>query len=95
LSDVRNTRAVDLINALKEYNTHVTVHDPWANSDEVQCEYGLTSFKEIPQNKYDSIVLTVAHNEFKNLDLDALKKHISLIYDVKNSLEDHQKDKGL
>ena len=93
--DVRNTRAVDVINSLKEYNTIVTVHDPWANSNEVQREYGLTSFKEIPHKKYDSIVLTVAHNEFKNLDLDVLKKNISVIYDVKNSLEDYQKDKSL
>jgi UDP-N-acetyl-D-glucosamine/UDP-N-acetyl-D-galactosamine dehydrogenase len=93
--DVRNTRAVDVINSLKEYNTIVTVHDPWANSNEVQREYGLTSFKEIPPKKYDSIVLTVAHNEFKNLDLDILKKNTSVIYDVKNSLEDYQKDKSL
>jgi len=93
--DVRNTRAVDVINSLKEYNTIVTVHDPWANSNEVQREYGLTSYKEIPPKKYDSIVLTVAHNEFKNLDLDILKKNNSVIYDVKNSLEDYQKDKSL
>jgi UDP-N-acetyl-D-galactosamine dehydrogenase len=93
--DVRNTKVVDVINALKEYNTRVTVFDPWANSDELQHEYGLTSIKEVPQKKYDSIILTVAHNEFKNLDFEALKKNTSVIYDVKNSLEDHQKDKGL
>ena len=93
--DVRNTKVVDVINALKEYNTRVTVFDPWANCDEVQHEYGLTSIKEVPQKKYDSIILTVAHNEFKNLDFEVLKKNTSVIYDVKNSLEDHQKDKGL
>ena len=93
--DVRNTKVVDVINALKEYNTRVTVFDPWANCDEVHREYGLTSIKEVPQKKYDSIVLTVAHNEFKNLDFEALKKNTSVIYDVKNSFEDHQKDKGL
>ncbi len=93
--DVRNTKAVDVINALKEYNTRVTVFDPWANSHEVQREYGLTSIREVPRKKYDAIVLTVAHNDFKNLDFEALKKHTSVIYDVKNSLENHQKDKGL
>ena len=93
--DVRNTRVVDVVAALKEYNTQITIYDPWANTKEVEHEYGLTTIKEIPNAKFDAIVLTVAHNEFENLDLQLLKKNTSVVYDVKNKLSDNQKDKGL
>ncbi len=86
--DVRNTKAVDVITALKEYGTNITIFDPWASIAEVQHEYGLTS-----RNKL--LILTVAHNEFKELDFDQLKKEASVVYDVKNSLAENQKDKGL
>ncbi len=55
----------------------------------------MTTIKEIPNAKFDAIVLTVAHNEFENLDLQLLKKATSVVYDVKNKLSDNQKDKGL
>ncbi len=93
--DVRNTKAVDVIYSLKEYNTNITIYDPWANSEEVKEEYNLDSIKEIPNKKFDAIILTVAHNEFKQLDFESLKKETSIVYDVKNSLSEDQKDKGL
>jgi len=92
--DVRNTKVVDVISALKEYETDITVHDPWANREEVYREYGLTSCKEIPKEKYDAIVLTVAHEKFMNLDLEILKNSVSFVYDVKNVLGD-KSDKAL
>ena len=93
--DVRNTKAVDVISLLKEYNTNVTIYDPWANEEEVKQEYGLKSYKEVPKKKFDAIVLTVAHDEFLNLELDLLKNNRAIVYDVKNKLSDNQKDKGL
>ena len=93
--DVRNTRVIDVIDALKEFNVKVSVHDPWANEDEVMGEYGIVSSKQLPSIKFDAIVLTVAHNEFVDLDLNLLKKSNSVVYDVKNSLTDIQRDKGL
>jgi UDP-N-acetyl-D-galactosamine dehydrogenase len=93
--DVRNTKAVDVIAALKEYNTNITIYDPWANIDEVKHEYGLDAVNQIPNNKFDAIVLTVAHNEFTDLDLDLLKKDNSIVYDVKNVIKDALKDNGL
>jgi UDP-N-acetyl-D-galactosamine dehydrogenase len=93
--DVRNTKAVDVIAALKEYGTNITIFDPWANVAEVRHEYGLTSISKLPAKKFDTIILTVAHNEFNELDFDLLKKETSVVYDVKNSLEETQKDKGL
>ena len=86
--DVRNTKAVDVITALKQYGVNVTIYDPWANEKEVLHEYNLVSVKELPKDKFDTIVLTVAHNEFKNIDLSMLKKENAIIYDVKGVLDE-------
>ena len=84
--DVRNTKAVDVVNALKSYGTNITIYDPWANEEEVLHEYGLKSSKKIPNTKFDAVVLTVSHNEFKQIDFALLKKENSIIYDVKGIL---------
>jgi len=93
--DVRNTKAVDVISALKRYGVNMTIFDPWANKEEVKKEYQLESTQEKPSGSFDGVVLTVAHKEFLNLDFDSItnKKHI--IYDVKNILPASKKDGGL
>lgn len=93
--DVRNTKAVDVITALKGYGVNLTIFDPWANKDEVKKEYQLESTQEKPSGSFDAVVLTVAHKEFLNLDFNSItnKKHI--IYDVKNILPTSLKDGGL
>lgn len=93
--DVRNTKVVDVVGALKEYNMNVTIFDPWANVEEVMHEYQLTSVNTLPKEQYDAVILTVAHNEFKTIDFAALRKEESIIYDVKNVLLEEQKDLGL
>lgn len=45
--DVRNTKVVDLIKALKDYGTNITIHDPWANEEELLHDYGLTSLNAL------------------------------------------------
>jgi len=93
--DVRNTKAVDVITALKGYGVKMTIFDPWANKEEVKKEYQLESTQEKPSGSFDAVVLTVAHKEFLNLDFESItnKKHI--IYDVKNILPASMKDGGL
>ena len=86
--DVRNTKAVDLISSLKEYGANITIHDPWANEQEVFHEYGLTSLKTLPNQKFDAVVLTVSHNKFKGLDYQSLKNNNAVVYDVKNFIND-------
>lgn len=86
--DVRNTKIVDVIAALEDYCVKVTTYDPWANPEEVAHEYGITSQMELSSQKYDAIVLGVAHKEFKNLDFTSLKKENSIIYDVKGILDE-------
>ena len=84
--DVRNTKVVDVVTELRKYSTKVTIYDPWANEKEVMSEFGLASSKERPNKKFDAIVLTVAHNEFKQLNLENFIKEPSIIYDFKNIL---------
>ena len=93
--DVRNTKAVDVVNALKSYGTNITIYDPWANEEEVMHEYGLESLKAIPNEKFDAVVLTVSHDKFNELDLFLLKKKNAIIYDVKNFLDNSLIDGNL
>lgn len=87
--DVRNTKVVDVVDALKKHHINITIYDPWANEMEVFHEYGLVSTKSLPKEKFDAVVLTVSHNEFKELDFNSLKKEASVIYDVKGVLNEN------
>ena len=95
--DVRNTKIVDVVEALRDYGISVTIYDPWANPAEVKHEYGLDCVNDlsavhgfnIPESgNFDAIVLAVAHQEFLDLDLKPLKKENSVVYDVKGILKD-------
>ena len=86
--DVRNTKAVDIINQLKSYGTNVTIYDPWANPEEVMHEYGLKTQQKLPIGNFDAIILTVAHNEFLKENLSALLNPNGVLYDVKGVLKE-------
>lgn len=86
--DVRNTKAVDVIYSLKEYSTDVTIYDPWASSAEVAHEYNLATIKNLPEDTFDAIVLTVAHKEFLGQNLRGMLKPNGVLYDVKGILTD-------
>ena len=93
--DVRNTKAVDVIAALKEFGMDVTIYDPWANKDEVLHEYKLTSTQEVPAHTFDAVVLTVAHTAFLEMNFDSLTNKNHVLYDVKNILPTTIKHGGL
>lgn len=84
--DIRNTKVVDIVNTLEDYTQNITIADPWANCEHVKKEYRLDVVKEIPQEKYDAIILAVAHKEFLNLNLKQLLAPNGVIYDVKGIL---------
>jgi UDP-N-acetyl-D-galactosamine dehydrogenase len=84
--DVRNTKIVDVIRALKEYGIVVTIYDPLANVEEVKKEYKLETINSLPTEKFDAIVLGVSHKEFLKLNFSGLQKENSLLYDVKGVL---------
>ena len=84
--DVRNTKIVDVICALTDYGIQVTIFDPWANPDEVKREYGMETTTALPNQKFDAVVLGVAHQEFIDLDFESLQKENSVLFDVKGVL---------
>lgn len=84
--DVRNTKVIDIYKALKEYNLDIVVYDPWANATVAKREYGIEIVNELPSENFDSIILAVAHNEFKDVDLNAYAKDAHVIFDVKGIL---------
>lgn len=84
--DVRNTKVVDVIKALKDYGMKVSIFDPWAEPTEVQHEYGLEISNKLPQHQFDAVVLGVAHNEFNGLNYKQLLLPNSVLYDVKGVL---------
>lgn len=84
--DVRNTKVIDIYKSLKEYNVNITVYDPWANPQEVKQEYGIDVINELPKEKYDAVVLAVAHEQFHSLEVTKLTKENSVIFDVKGFL---------
>ena len=86
--DVRNTKVIDIVKALNEYNVAVTIYDPWANPDEVMHEYGVSTTRTLPAEKFDAVVLAVAHADFKSLDISLLRKANSVVYDVKGFLNE-------
>jgi UDP-N-acetyl-D-galactosamine dehydrogenase len=88
--DVRNTKVVDIVNALHAYNTDVDVYDPWVDVDEAKHEYGLQCLKQAPaQGQYAAIILAVGHYQFIELGEEGIKAFglaNSVLYDVKSIL---------
>jgi len=96
--DLRNTRVIDIINELRNYNANVAVHDPWADAAEAQHEYGLELVKEPQPGSYDAIILCVGHQAFRELGAEAIRKfgkpnHV--LFDVKHILPKESVDARL
>jgi len=84
--DIRNTRVVDIIAELETYGVNVHVYDPWVDAKEVDAEYGIKTIATLEDNKFDAIVLAVAHEQFKQMNIEQIKalgKSDSVIYDLK------------
>ena len=93
--DIRNTKIADLIKGIKKYNSKIDVYDPWAKKEDVKKKYKMNLIQKLQKNKYDVIILAVAHNEFKNLTLKKIKsfgKKKYMIYDPKFLFEFKETD---
>ncbi len=87
--DLRNTRVIDIINELKNYNANVHIYDPWADAAEAQHEYGIELIDSPKANSYDAIILCVGHNKFRELGADEIRaygKTNHVLFDVKHIL---------
>ncbi|MFP5422564.1 MAG: Vi polysaccharide biosynthesis UDP-N-acetylglucosamine C-6 dehydrogenase TviB [Gammaproteobacteria bacterium] len=93
--DLRNTKVVDIVRELADYNILVDVYDPWVSVEEAQHEYGITPIAEPAVNTYDGIILAVAHNEFRALGAENIRKHgkaAHVLYDLKYLLNAAESD---
>jgi UDP-N-acetyl-D-glucosamine/UDP-N-acetyl-D-galactosamine dehydrogenase len=93
--DLRNTRVVDIVTELKDYNCQVEVYDPWVMADEVESEYGITSVVVPELGIYDAIIVAVAHDQFKAMGPASIRrfgksKHI--LYDLKYIMSEAESD---
>jgi UDP-N-acetyl-D-galactosamine dehydrogenase len=93
--DLRNTRVVDIVHELTEYNCQVDVYDPWINAEEARHEYGITPIAKPEQGAYDGIILAVAHHQFKSMGEAAIRqlgKSQHVLYDLKYLLPANASD---
>ena len=84
--DIRNTKVVDIYSNLNVYTSDITVFDPWADAEHVMKEYNVPIVNKLPDEKYDVVILAVAHKEFLSLDIKSLLNENGLVYDVKGIL---------
>ena len=82
-SDIRNSKVIDLIKELKEYGINIIIHDPFVKKKKLKENYNLEVTNYLPKTKFDCIVLAVAHERFKKIELNKLKKYNSVTYDIK------------
>ena len=93
--DLRNTRIIDLIQALKDYQVDVDVYDPWVIPEEAEAEYGISLIEKPDGKSYDGIVVAAAHEQLREMGIDGVRglgKSQCIIYDVKNILPADQVD---
>mgnify|MGYP001069545464 CR=1 FL=1 len=96
--DLRNTKVVDIVSELKEYNINVDIVDPWCSNEEAQYEYGLNLTTEYKENNYDAIILAVGHDEFKKMGSNKIRvlgKEEHVLYDLKYVLPKQDVDMRL
>jgi UDP-N-acetyl-D-galactosamine dehydrogenase len=84
--DLRNSKIVDVVKELTKYGARVEVYDPWADPAEAQHEYGIRPVKKLGQDRYDAVVLGVAHEQFKKMGIREIRKCAKkshVVYDIK------------
>jgi UDP-N-acetyl-D-galactosamine dehydrogenase len=93
--DLRNTRVVDILKELCEYNIQADVYDPWVSVEEAQQEYNITPVSSVAAGEYDAVILAVAHQEFREMGIEvirALGKPQHVLYDLKYVFTAEQSD---
>lgn len=96
--DLRNTKIIDIVSELKEYNINVDITDPWCSSEQAEHEYNLTLTEKPETGKYDAIILAVAHHEFKVMGVEEIRKlgkSAHVLYDLKYILPKESVDMRL
>jgi UDP-N-acetyl-D-galactosamine dehydrogenase len=92
--DIRNSKVIDVYNELSDFGIDVDVYDPWADKEEVKHEYGV-DLVDKPTANYSAVILAVSHDEFKELDVQALTSENSVVFDIKSFFEEELIDARL
>lgn len=93
--DLRNTRIVDIVKELGDYNVAVDVYDPWVDPEEAVHEYGITPVTKLEEGRYDAVILGVAHHQFAELGAAGIRKlgkQDHILYDLKYVLSPDESD---
>ena len=93
--DIRNTKIVDMVKALKEYDLDIDIYDPWVDVAEAEHEYGLVPIQSLEPKQYDAIVIAVAHDQFIQMSIDDFKtlgKNNYVLYDLKYVMDKEHSD---
>ncbi len=93
--DLRNTKVVDIIKELREYNCEVEVYDPWVTVSEANYEFGITPISALKHENYDAVILAVAHRQFKAMGaaaIQSLGKPAAVIFDLKHMFPKQESD---
>lgn len=93
--DIRNTKIIDIVHELQEYHIQADVYDPWVDASEAQHEYGITPVQILENGQYDAVILAVAHDQFKAMDVDVIRglgKANHVLYDLKYVLSQSESD---
>ena len=93
--DFRNSRVINMVKELKNYNCIVKIFDPWVSKTKIKKEHNITLLNSLEKNKFDAIIIAVAHNQFKNMGIKVIRKlgkKNCLIYDLKYLFKFDQTD---
>ena len=93
--DIRNTKIIDMVNALKEYDLDIDIYDPWVNEAEVIHEYGLRPVLTLENGKYDAVIVAVGHKQFIEMGIEDIKKLTRMnhvVYDLKYLFDKEKAD---
>lgn len=86
--DIRNTKVIDIYSELVQFGLEVDVYDPWADKKELRMEYGIQLSTDMPPlDSYEAIILSVAHDDFRELDFKSVQLGETVVFDAKNFLD--------
>jgi UDP-N-acetyl-D-galactosamine dehydrogenase len=91
--DIRNTKVVDIYKELQDFGLCIDVYDPWASAAEVKKHYGINIIEMPKEGSYDGVIAAVAHNQFKSVEIEKLRKNKqSVIFDIKSIFDRNKVD---
>jgi UDP-N-acetyl-D-galactosamine dehydrogenase len=91
--DIRNTKVVDIYKELQDFGLRIDVYDPWVSAAEVKKHYGINIIENPEEKGYDGVIAAVAHNEFKSMEIEKLRKNEqSVVFDIKSIFDRNKVD---